>query len=201
MDSASIRRDGRVLAVGTDRGVALWDLARGTELPFLPIGMCRHVMFEASGDLITSGSAGVQRWPVRLDPERSEFRIGPPRRLPLPAGDCWIAEDRQGRIVALAHTDLCLRRDARSSRCGVGPLDDCRYVAVSPDGEWLATGNHDATGAQVWRIRDGERVADLPVEGLVRVAFSPDGKWLMTSPSPCQLWAVGTWRKERADRR
>ncbi len=79
----------------------------------------------------------------------------------------------------------------------VGPLDDCRYVAVSPDGEWLATGNHDTTGAQVWRIRDGAWLADLPVEGIVRVAFSPDGKWLMTSPSPCRLWAVGTWRKER----
>ena len=79
----------------------------------------------------------------------------------------------------------------------VGPLDDCRYVAVSPDGEWLATGNHETTGAQVWRIRDGAWIADLPVEGIVRVAFSPDGKWLMTSPSPCQLWAVGTWRKER----
>ncbi len=23
------------------------------------------------------------------------------------------------------------------------PLDDCRTVAVSPDGEWLATGTHD----------------------------------------------------------
>ena len=36
--SAAIRRDGRVLAVGTSRGVALWDLAHGAELVFLPIG-------------------------------------------------------------------------------------------------------------------------------------------------------------------
>ncbi len=35
---ASIRREGRVLAMCTDRGVALWDLARGTELCSLPIG-------------------------------------------------------------------------------------------------------------------------------------------------------------------
>ncbi len=76
-------------------------------------------------------------------------------------------------------------------------LDDCRYVAVSPDGEWLATGNHDTTGAKVWHIRDGRPVKPLPVAGLTRVAFSPDGKWLMTSPSPCRLWAVGTWREER----
>ena len=99
---ASIRHDGRVLAVGTSRGVVLWDLARGTELAFLPIGNAWHLMFEPSGDLLTSGSIGVRRWPVQLDLDRGEFRIGPPRRLPLPAGACGIAEDRSGRIVALA---------------------------------------------------------------------------------------------------
>ena len=79
----------------------------------------------------------------------------------------------------------------------MGPLDDCRYVAVSPDGQWLATGSHGQNGAQVWRIRDGTQVAELTIEGIVGVDFSPDGKWLMTSPSPCRLWAVGTWHEAR----
>ena len=34
----SIRHDGRLLALGTDAGVVIWDLARGTELSFLTIG-------------------------------------------------------------------------------------------------------------------------------------------------------------------
>ncbi len=38
----SVRHDGRLLAVGTDQGVALWDLAHGTELAFLPIGFAKH---------------------------------------------------------------------------------------------------------------------------------------------------------------
>ena len=42
MARPSIRHDGRVLAVGTDQGVVLWDLARGTELAFLPIGNAWH---------------------------------------------------------------------------------------------------------------------------------------------------------------
>jgi WD40 repeat protein len=78
----------------------------------------------------------------------------------------------------------------------VGPLDDCRYVAVRADGEWLATGAHNGAGASVWRVRDRTRVIELPVMGPVRVAFSGDGKWLMTSAAPCQLWAVGTWQKQ-----
>jgi serine/threonine protein kinase/WD40 repeat protein len=195
---ASIRGDGRILALGTDRGVALWDLARGTELPFLPIGPTGFVLFEPSGDLLTSSpqSLGVHRWPVHLDADRREFRIGPPRHLPLPPGEGEIAEDRSGRIVARACGDdaLVLTPD-RTIR--VGPLDDCRTIAVSPDGQWLATSSGDQTGAQVWRIRDGAQVADWRVEGVVRVAFSPDGKWLMTSPSPCRLWAVGTWTEAR----
>jgi WD40 repeat protein/tRNA A-37 threonylcarbamoyl transferase component Bud32 len=193
---ASIRRDGRLLAACTSRGVVLWDSSRGKELAFLPIGHTIHLMFEASGALLTSGSAGVRRWPVQLDFDRGEFHIGPPRQLRFPRSRAGIAEDRLGRIVALANFGAThvLTPDRKFE---VRPLDDVRSVAVSPDGKWLATGSHGHNGAQVWRIGDAARVADLRVEGLVEVAFSPDGKWLLTSASPCRLWEVGTWREAR----
>jgi serine/threonine protein kinase/WD40 repeat protein len=78
----SIRHDGRILAVGSNKGAVLWDLARGVELAYLPIGNAWHLMFQPSGDLITSGDIGVQRWPVHLDRDRGEFRIGPPIASP-----------------------------------------------------------------------------------------------------------------------
>jgi serine/threonine protein kinase/WD40 repeat protein len=190
----SIRPDGRVLAVGTKHGVVLWDLARGTELAFLRIGLAWHLRFEPSGDLLTSGSLGVRRWPIRLDRDRGECRIGPPRQLPLPPGTCGIAEDRSGRIVALADHDLVFVATPERT-IPVGPLDDCREVAISPDGEWLATGTHNGIGAQVWRVRDAAKVKDLPIDYGSAVLFSPDGKWLMTSNAPCRLWEVGTWRE------
>ena len=62
----------------------------------------------------------------------------------------------------------------------MGPLDDCRYVAVSPDGQWLATLSHQVGGARIWRIRDAAEVAKLPVDAGRGVNFSPDGKWLIT---------------------
>jgi WD40 repeat protein len=183
--------------VGSDRGAVLWDLARGTELAFLPIGNAWHLRFEPSGDLLTSGAAGVLRWPVRLDPQRGEFRIGPPRRLPLPASLGGLGEDRRGRIVAVANFGTAhVLTPERAFQ--VGPLDDCRTVAVSPDGQWLATGTHVVShGAQVWRIRDGAKVADLPIDYGTGVAFSPDWQWLMTSIPPCRLWAVGSWQEAR----
>ncbi len=191
----SIRPDNRLLAVGSNTGVALWDLARGTEYAFLPIGIARRVMFEATGDLLTGGSAGVCRWPVQLDAKRGEFRIGPPRQIFASKSNCGITEDREGRIVALASfTRAEIQISGRMTH--VGPLDDCRDVAVSPDGQWLAIGSHHL-GAQVWRVSDQMKVADLPIDWGTRVAFSTDGNRLMTQNAPCRLWATNTWTLSR----
>jgi tetratricopeptide (TPR) repeat protein len=192
---ASIRCDGRVLGVGSERGVVLWDLIQGAELAFLPIELAWHTTFEPSGDLLSSGALGVWRWPIRFDPERGEYRIGPPHRLPLPASDCWIDEDRRGRIVALANYEVAhVLTPERAFQ--VGPLVNCRSVAVSPDGEWLATYS-DGGGARIWRVRDAAPVTSLAIDGLVGVLFSPDGKWLMTTNPACRLWAVDTWEQAR----
>jgi WD40 repeat protein len=190
----SIRHDGRVLAVGTYRGVMLWDLARGTELAFLPVGVTWGNLFEASGELLTCGEIGVRRWPIELNADRGVFRIGPPRQLPLPPG-VGLAEDPSGRIVTEAdHNFAFIATPERTTP--IGPLDDCRSVAVSPDGQWLATGSH-VRGVQVWRISDAKKVAELPVDEMNWVRFSPDGKWLMTGNPPCRFWEVGTWREAR----
>jgi WD40 repeat protein len=196
-EDAVVRHDGRLLAVGTNRGAVLWDLDRGTEIAFLSIGNSWHLMFDPSGDLITSGGMGVRRWPIQVDAGRGELRVGPPRQLPLPGGNCWIAADRSGRIVAKAYyTEVHVAVADGTTR--VLPANDCRYVAVSPDGRWLATGTHPpARGARVWSIPDLTRVAELPLDDSTWVVFSPDGKWLMTGVAPCRLWEVGTWREAR----
>jgi WD40 repeat protein len=203
----SIHPDGRILAAGADRVLVLWDLADGKELAFLPIGLVWGSLFEPAGDLITFGAIGVQRWPIRLHAGRGELKIGPPRRLPLPESACGLARDRSGRIVAAAdHTHAYVAAPGRTFR--VGPLDDCRYVAVSPDGRWLATGSH-VRGVQVWRIdeaikdpaKEATKVADLPTEHGTPVGFTPDGKWLVAgnvAGNP-RLRRVGTWREEAED--
>jgi serine/threonine protein kinase/WD40 repeat protein/tetratricopeptide (TPR) repeat protein len=194
--SPSIRYDGRVMATGISTGVVLWDLTRGVELAHLPIGPTTYLQFEPSGDLLASSFVvGVLRWPIQLHPERGEFRIGPPRRLPLPAGTEQMAADLSGRIVALAGGIRAYVATPERT-FPVGPLDDCRSVAVSPDGQWLATGSHGKNGVQVWRVHDATRVAHPVTLGFGNARFSPDGQWLMTSP-PCRLWEVGTWREAR----
>jgi WD40 repeat protein/Tfp pilus assembly protein PilF len=193
-NTPAIRHDGRILAVGTNLGVGLWDLAHGLELGFLKIGQAAHLLFTSSGDLITGGAAGVRLWPIQLDAGASEFRIGPPQLVPLPRGLERIAGDRTGQVLALADLDtahVCTPDRVFQIRS----LSQVRSVAVSPNGSWLATGSHGRNGAQVWRVTDAVEVANLPIEGLVETQFSPDGRWLMTDNPPCRIWDVGTWQE------
>lgn len=192
---ASIRHDGRILAVGTEHGVVLWDLAHGTELGLLRIGLAFHSQFEESGDLLTSGVLGMWRWPLKVDTDRGVVKIGPPTRLPLPPSGAEIAVDQQSRVVAEAnHTHAAILTPERKLK--VEPLDDARAVAVSPDGQWLGTASHAAGGVQIWRISDASEVVKLPGVQNGGVRFSPDGQWILTTVAPCRLWAAGTWLEE-----
>ncbi|NJM75102.1 MAG: hypothetical protein HC852_04090 [Acaryochloridaceae cyanobacterium RU_4_10] len=50
-------------------------------------------------------------------------------------------------------------------------------VAVSPNGQWVASGSSDRT-VKLWDLRTGEHLCSL--EGCHPVVFSPDGKTLVT---------------------
>ncbi len=191
----SIHRDGRLLALGTSDGVVLWDLASGRELAFLRIGLAWSSTFSPTGDLLTSGAAGAWQWPVQIGKDPDDFRIGPARQLPLPASANAIEADPSGRIVALAcHAYVRVLTTDRSFT--IEPLDDCRSVAVSPNGQWLATGSASG-GAGISRVEDAKEIATLPTELGTGVQFSRDGKSLLTASPPCQVWSVGKWDEPR----
>jgi eukaryotic-like serine/threonine-protein kinase len=195
---SSIHRDGRLVSVGTDHGVILWDLARKTELGFLPIGMAWHSAFEPSGDLLTNGQqAGVLRWPIRSDPTSGEIRIGPPRNLSLRGTPCGIDADRSGQIIAVAdYHEVQVRLGSQTIK--IEPLDDCRTVSVSPDGKWLATNDNWNGGVSIRSLPDLSLVKRLPFEGGAESKFSPDGRWLVAGQGfSHSLLEVGSWREVR----
>ena len=169
---------------------------------FLPIGGVACSFVRGVGDLLTlthgrsaSSVGGFILDPIQGIPHR------PPRRLPFPVKSAGLAVDGPRRIVAAAaYGATHVLTPVKAFK--VGPLDNCRYVAVSPDGKWLATGSHDSNGAQVWQISDGALVANLKVEGLVGVAFSSDGKWLMTrARARASSGASGTWEEALTNQR
>src|SRR5208282_3358908 len=122
----AISSDGRLLAVGMWDGVGMWDLASGKELAFLESEGSNYVLFEASGALLTNGSAGLLRWPVQADAASPGLlRIGPPRKLSVPGPICHVACSTEGRVIAVSQFQggRVLHAERPNEPVPIGPHD------------------------------------------------------------------------------
>jgi YD repeat-containing protein len=192
--------DGRLLAAGTSNGTVLWDMATGNELAHLRTGLTFSVLFQPSGELLTSSQLnGLMRWPIRPRPEAlGEYRIGPPEPL-VPGRTDGVAQSKDGRTVAVAVSGQggqVVDLDQPGAGKPLLPHPGTNKVSLSPDGQWVATGCHHGTGIKVWSVGQNKLERELPIEGDSIPMFSPDGQWLATtSPAGLQLWKVGTWER------
>ena len=194
--------DSRLAAISTEEGVALVDVARGEETGLLPLPRNYPLRFGPDGSLWTFGSAGLLQLkkPVTGDPQSGSRRYGPPQRIFGTTNGDQVGSSADMRVVAIpdfSRGTILFHRDSKR-QLPLGPQEDVRYCAVSPDGRWVATatwGLHEGAGVKVWDAGTGKHVKDLPVGGHGNVLFSPDGKWLLTTSRGCRLWAVGTWEE------
>jgi WD40 repeat protein/tetratricopeptide (TPR) repeat protein len=191
---------GRLLAVTLATGVALWDLPSGREVAFLPIGYTCSITFAPSGELLTYSEQGLLLWPVRPDGHGPEtLQVGPPQTLlATPYCHAQMSLSRDGRVAAAAlggeNGAEVVHINSAPKRIRVGPQQDVRRVAVSPDGRYVATGSFKAGGVKVWEADSGKHVTDLlpALSKTAEVGFAPDGKWLIVN----ECWfEVGTWRE------
>ena len=200
--SSDVSPNGRLLAAGMADGVALWDLASGKPLTFLPTGnVTRSVRFEPSGALLASGHMGLVRWPIEVAaaPVRGSVRIGSQEELlPDEPSEC-LGISRDGRVVAQAMFwgGMVWNRDSANPPHRL-MHDDTRYIDVSPDGRWVATGSHSQTKVRIWDASTGTLAHELPTEGLAYVVFSADGRWLVTGADGNRLWSVDSWKEARS---
>jgi tetratricopeptide (TPR) repeat protein len=218
--TADISSDGRLVATGDGDGVCLWEAETGRAVASLKAGFCNTVLFHPDGrSLISFGSWGLYRWPVRPDPERGAdaIRVGPPELLSetsdreIGSQAAWLPGHRTLAQIDNANARVLLIDASHPhpawSRAPV--LDSrgnrrMRTVSVSPDGRWLAAGGWSTSGVQVWDLRERrlERIL-TPKEAVGNihsfVGFSPDGQWLVADSSSSRnsflyrFWRVGTW--------
>jgi eukaryotic-like serine/threonine-protein kinase len=196
--------DGLLLAAGAENGVGVWDLQSGKNLAFIE-GMqgLNLVLLEPSGALLTMGINGLFRRPLRREQATGMLYLAEPEKLPVPGVGNQFAQTADGKVLASAQFQgaVVLHADEPQRLIRLGPHTDVRFVAVSPNGQWVATGRFGYPGgAKVWDARTGKLQVDLPVGSYCRVVFSPDGKRLLTdaggaSPHSGQIrvWEVGTW--------
>ncbi len=194
--SCGLHPDGRLLASGTGQGFGLMDLATGGERVFVPVPTTA-VMFEPSGSLLTTTSAGLHRWPVRADPVHpNRFCVGPPELIPvrLRAIGGHLAHGADGQVLAAGSIDggFVWHRDRPDAAIPLRPHGECRAVAVSPNGALVATGSQSGNELKVWDARTGTLIRAFPTGNYRTMPyFSPDGQWLMNRDG--QTWRVADW--------
>ncbi len=198
---ASIHRDGRLLAVGSNDGVSLFDLETGFDVGHLPVGYALHPCFiPATGDLLTYSDQGLFRWPVGFSPQdRSQATIGPPERLPCVAAiGTQVASDRTGRVVAVAAgTTAVILHDSGQRVITLDSLTDCRKVAVSPDGRWVVTASQSDGPIDIWDGDSGAPIRRLGAKlAESDVCFSPDSELLAFQFFSPRVLRTGTWQEQ-----
>lgn len=189
----AISPDGRLLAVGTDEGVRLWDLAAMKEGTFLQVGATTGVAFNSSGKvLFTSGKKGLAAWPLRT--EQNLVRIGPVEFL-ISGANQRLGLDRQDRLFALA--DGRQGMIFNPQKPGTAHLLNhflAVFATISPDGRWVATGTWNGYGVKIWDAETGQLVRELVHDARVASpTFSPDGQWLVTDAENVDFWKTGSW--------
>jgi serine/threonine protein kinase/WD40 repeat protein len=207
--------DDRFLLINSVDRLAFVDWSTDAEIAWIPLREPTAIAFETNGAFVTSAleAAGLLRWPTRAEPT-GVWRVGPPQLLNQFSNSQVHGSSADGSVLAIPNFSagaIVLRRSPPSNkplgskeknhpserRLKLGPREDVRCCAVSPDGRWVATGNItqlQGIGVTVWDAQTGKVIKDLH-PGMSTVAISPDGKWLLTSGAGYRLWRVGTWKE------
>ncbi len=192
--NAAFSSDGKLLMVGTERGIRFHEYPSGDERSFAPIGRVAYLHVDGKDNLHTAGRS-LLRWPIKkLDDAANQFSVGPPDQMPMSVPSEF-GVSRDGRVFVIANYDgaIIFHLDQPDKPVVLSPHEDCRYVAISRDGKWAATASHFGSKVKVWDSFSGVLLATLPVESSSWVRFSPDGRWLATPDGARNLWRAGTW--------
>jgi serine/threonine protein kinase/WD40 repeat protein/tetratricopeptide (TPR) repeat protein len=211
--------DGRLLSAASTDGVRLWEVETGRELAHLKTGTYGPALLHLDGQsLITNSPWGLYRWPIRPVAGRSAhaLQIGPPQFIRESSSNPWqvawmpghrglmINDNTNARVLLVDLNDPT----PATSQAAVLPSEHGRMtmVAVSPDGQWIASGGWKERSIQIWNVATRRLERCLPPcdgrgDTQFYVAFSADGRWLVCAAdnkeaSGYYFWRVGTWERE-----
>ena len=201
MRACSVGLMGRLLAVGANDGVHFWDLARGQELDWLPIGRTWCLSFTNDGqELLTSGDFGLCSWPIKVDsPGSGRVRFGAHKKLVSEAIAAFSAS-ADGRVIAAIRdyrTAIILKRTPALAQPSTLNHEHLAYIATSPNGKWIATGTEHGRGIRVWYADTGREVREAlyPEDQLNTTLFSPDSRSLVTARlGEFCIWDTSVWK-------
>jgi WD40 repeat protein len=173
-----ISPDGRLLALDMVENVNVWHLPGGRELVKLPPGL---PLFHPDGrELLIVGRDGLQRRSMQFD--GNELRLEAPRTIPLPAAPMRVVRTQDGGTLAIVSeargTAFLVDLAAEAVREPAVEHPLAGFVALSPNGQWLATSGWHSDRVRLWNAATGEKVHEWAMAA-TRVFFTPDSRTLV----------------------
>ncbi|HEY4312078.1 MAG TPA: serine/threonine-protein kinase [Pirellulales bacterium] len=193
--------DSRLLAVGTDNGVELWDAQRCQRLA-VKRGTPSAARFDRQGNLILASYSGIYRWPRQQRVQNSHegeattiVSLGPPERISGVVTPTSLATSEPDQVLVFLDVGGWHAQSLSSGRERVNlrPSGDPRKAAVNFDERLAAVAGWETPGASIWDISSGNRLAELSIDKFGMLEFSRDGRWLATTPGGVQLWRTTDW--------
>ena len=197
--AVALSPDGRTLAVASNIGVWLYEVATARALSLLPSSLVNAVAFSAGGILAAGSASGeVELWEVETGD-----RIGTLRHGTAVYG---LAFSPDGTVLASGSADQVIRVWEVATRRQVATWEVPRdgysvyslsELAFSPDGSRLVSGFQDGT-VRLWDVATRTEIATLQghTKPVTSVAYSPKGGHLASAGAQWDgtviLWDVAT---------
>ncbi|MEX2307377.1 MAG: protein kinase [Pirellulales bacterium] len=219
LNSIAFSPDGQLVAVGQERGLALFDAATGKSVhPFkrTPAGVPGMVFHPDRPLLISTGASdpAVKVWGVDAADFSFEIRhnfhphpgvaVSPDgRRIAAPGRDQ--VTDENTVVIWNMDWDAKSYTEFRTLR---GHRGYAWKVAYSPDGRYLASAGWDST-IKIWDLEAPESAEPVTLRGhagyIFGLAFSPDGRRLASGSGyvghgEIMVWDSVLWDSARGER-
>ncbi len=181
-------------------GLLVVDLNQHRSALWHPVTGIRSVWFDREGrHIVTSGHAGLQRWPFEIRAGHAQsISFGPPERFDVPSQRPleYAAASPDGRRVAVIvdFAELLLGEFGDTTNWHTLNVGRPKDLSFSPDNRWLATASTETEGMGVWDLRTRTPVLREAVPA-TDVVFSPDGRWLAAVVGRAfRIWQAGSWK-------
>jgi WD40 repeat protein len=198
LERCAFSGDGRFLAIGFFARILLLDAAR-LELRGggIIVGQFPVFAFDPLGEeMLSSDANGVSRRTLPSTRTETSGAADPMLVIPTPRWRAlayttdgrrvWAANIASNRIYAFG-------REFGPAVASLGPHEATDAVAVSADGQWLASGSSRNRDVKVWHVASGTNAATFHAGRNHRIDFSPDGRWLLAHGDVFTLRDTRTW--------
>lgn len=194
--------DSRWLACLRQDSLVIYEVATGRTLAEAHLDGVDALAVDAQTNLWMSGVAGLARRTMRWNTQTSRWTLGDPEAIGEPGRRRRVTVSHDGKVLAVVRGeeyvqvfDTASGRKMAKTAPERGRLD---YVALSPQGQWLATGTWDGIGAKLWDARTGELLRTIGEKAFrsksSAVLFSADGRWLcVVCRKEISVWRTGSW--------